>query len=268
MEQLIVLGTGHATVKNCFNTCFALKENNEYLLVDGGGGNQILTQLDQANIPFANIHHLFVSHAHTDHVLGVIWIVRMIATLIKASQYQGYFHIYGHTELINTIQTICQLTLQAPLIALFNNEIIFHALQDGEKVTILNLPFTFFDIQSTKMKQFGFTFKNVNGQKIVFCGDEPYNESCFSYVKNTDWLFHEAFCLYQDKDIYHPYEKHHSTAKDAALLATKLQAKHLVLWHTEEDHLSNRQILYTNEAKLYFNGKIYVPYDLDVISLL
>lgn len=268
MEQLIVLGTGHATVKNCFNTCFALKKDNEYLLVDGGGGNRILTQLEKANIPLTNIHHLFVSHAHTDHILGVIWIVRMIGSLIKAKQYQGSFHIYGHNEVITAIQAICQLTLQAPLTALFNNKIIFQIVTDGEKATILNHELTFFDIQSTKMKQFGFTFMNTNQEKIVFTGDEPYNKACFKYVQNADWLFHEAFCLDQDKEIYHPYEKHHSTAKDAAQLASSLQTKHLVLWHTEEDHLTERQALYTNEAKLYFKGDIYVPDDLAVISLL
>ena len=42
MEKVIILGTGNAGVKNCYNTCFALKNKNEYLLVDAGGGNGIL----------------------------------------------------------------------------------------------------------------------------------------------------------------------------------------------------------------------------------
>ena len=46
MEKLIVLGTGNATVTKCYNTCFALKKENEYLLVDAGGGNQILSILE------------------------------------------------------------------------------------------------------------------------------------------------------------------------------------------------------------------------------
>ena len=31
MEKLIVLGTGQAVVQNCYNTCFALQNKNEYL---------------------------------------------------------------------------------------------------------------------------------------------------------------------------------------------------------------------------------------------
>ena len=48
MEKVIILGTGNAGVKNCYNTCFALKNKNEYLLVDAGGGNGILKQLELA----------------------------------------------------------------------------------------------------------------------------------------------------------------------------------------------------------------------------
>ena len=70
-----------------------------------------------------------------------------------------------------------------------------------------------------------------------------------------------------DADKYNPYEKHHSTAKDAAILAKELGAKNLILYHTEDDHMETRKKLYTEEAERYFSGKIYVPDDLEVISL-
>ena len=49
-KKLIVLGTGAAQVTKCYNTCFILQNEKEYLLVDAGGGNQILTILEQKNI--------------------------------------------------------------------------------------------------------------------------------------------------------------------------------------------------------------------------
>lgn len=269
MEQIIVLGTGHAVVKKCYNTCFALKYQNEYMLIDAGGGNTILTHLEKAQIPLSQIHHLFVTHAHTDHILGVVWMIRMIGSLILTRRYQKTFHIYCHEELVETIKTLCQLTLQKNLIDLFDNQhICFHPLKDGDQIEILQHPFTFFDIHSTKTKQFGFTFINTNQEKIAFTGDEPYNQECLTYVKGAQWLLHEAFCLFSEKDIYKPYEKHHSTAKDAAKLASSLNVQNLVLWHTEEDHLNNRKALYTHEASQYFNSHIYVPNDLETISLL
>ena len=266
MEKLIVLGTGHATVTNVYNTCFALKEGDEYLLVDAGGGNRILTQLENANISLNHMHHLFVSHAHSDHVLGVVWVIRMIGQMMNTNKYQGFFHIYAHTELIDIIQQLCKLTLQSKITDLFNERMIFHELEDGKQLTILWHNFTFFDIQSTKMKQFGFYYLDLD-KKYTFCGDEPYNEACHKYVKDSYLLMHEAFCLYKDRNLYDPYKKHHSTVKDACELATSLNVEKLILWHSEHDHLDSHFNDYLSEAKGYYSKTLYIPRDLDVIEL-
>ena len=80
MEKLTVLGTGYAMALRCYNTCFALHQGDDVLLVDAGGGNGILVQLQKAGIDPADIHHLIVTHAHTDHILGVVWVIRKIAS--------------------------------------------------------------------------------------------------------------------------------------------------------------------------------------------
>lgn len=74
MNQIIMLGTGNATVTQCYNTCFLLETSTTRLLVDAGGGNGVLRQLQRAGVAICDLHHLFVTHAHTDHVLGVIWV--------------------------------------------------------------------------------------------------------------------------------------------------------------------------------------------------
>ena len=77
--QITMLGTGNATVSQIYNTCFVLQTPSTLMLVDAGGGNGILAQLKKVNVQISDIHHLFVTHAHTDHVLGVIWVIRMVA---------------------------------------------------------------------------------------------------------------------------------------------------------------------------------------------
>ncbi len=81
------------------------------------------------------------------------------------------------------------------------------------------------------------------------------------------WLLHEAFCLSSEADVFHPYEKHHSTAKDACLLAEELQVKNLILYHTEDRNIACRKALYSQEGAAYFSGALYVPEDLEVIEL-
>ena len=39
MEELYVFGTGNAQATRCYNTCFAIRDEEEYFLVDAGGGN-------------------------------------------------------------------------------------------------------------------------------------------------------------------------------------------------------------------------------------
>ncbi len=43
-----------------------------------GGGNGILKQLNKKNINITAIRNVFVSHTHTDHIVGVIWVIRML----------------------------------------------------------------------------------------------------------------------------------------------------------------------------------------------
>lgn len=266
MQRLIVLGTGNAQAIHCYNTCYAMQKENEYFLVDAGGGNGILSALDQADIPLENIHNIFVTHAHNDHTLGMVWMIRMIATSMNKGIYEGNLTIYCHKELVDTIKTLTKLTVGKKFYKHFDERILFHIVEHGDTVSILGDSFTFFDIGSTKEKQFGFTTKMDNDIKLSFPGDEPYREDLYDFVKGSDWLLHEAFCLYDEREIFKPYEKHHSTVKDACELAQKLDIPNLVLWHTEDKDMDHRQEKYMAEGKKAYSGNLYVPEDLDVIE--
>lgn len=268
MRDLIMFGTGSAMVTHCFNTCFALHlENDEYFMVDAGGGNGILQQMEKAKINSKTIHHMFVTHSHTDHVLGVIWVIRKIATLMNQGKYESDFHIYCHDVVRDILLTMTKLTLKEKDFAQIGQRIFFHEIKDGDKISVLGMEITAFDILSTKAKQFGFTAVFADGMKIACLGDEPYNEHCHDLVKEVDWLFSEAFCLYSDRDTFKPYEKNHSTVKEASETAQSLEAKNLVLYHTEDKNMSKRKENYTNEARMYYKGNVFVPEDLEVISL-
>ena len=170
MERLIMLGTGNALVTRCYNTCFAIQDDDEYFLVDAGGGNGIIRQLQDADISMAQIHHIFLTHEHTDHLLGMIWMIRMIATKMRREQYEGNLRIYCHSALGETVRTIANLTLPKKFTRLLDHRIQFVPLHDGDTKHILDYDVTFFDILSTKAKQYGFTMRLKNGQKLIFYG--------------------------------------------------------------------------------------------------
>ena len=96
---------------------------------------------------------------------------------------------------------IAELTIQKKVTKYFDDRILFVPVHHGETKEILGCPVTFFDIFSTKAKQFGFTMLLPNGVKFTCCGDEPYNEKDYEFVKGSDWLTHEAVS-YTHLDVY------------------------------------------------------------------
>ena len=269
--QITMLGTGNATVSQIYNTCFVLQTPSTLMLVDAGGGNGILAQLKKVNVQISDIHHLFVTHAHTDHVLGVIWVIRMVA---QCKGYEGLLHVYGNDKVMKVIKTIIDMILAKKQLAKVAERVVFHQLEDGDCFEVGDMKLECFDIQSTKEKQFGFRAELPSSSDesdkplVLAClGDEPYNGQNRRYIVGADWMMCEAFCLYADRDTFKPYEKCHSTALDAGKLAEELGVKNLILYHTEEKTLANRKENYTREAAENFKGRIFVPDDLEVIEL-
>lgn len=267
MEKLTVLGTGYALATRCYNTCFALTGGEGTLLVDAGGGNGILRQMEDAHLGFETVHDFFITHAHPDHLNGAVWVLRKIMTMMKAGQYEGELHIYCHETVRKAVQMIAEVMLQKKFLVYIGDRVLFHDIEDGTRARLAGYDVTFFDIHSTKLLQFGFTTRLRGGEKLTCLGDEPFNPVCRAWVEGSDWLLCEAFCLLEHADVFKPYEKHHSTVADAARLASELGVRHLVLWHTEDKHYAQRKALYSAEARRHYAGDLYVPDDLDVIAL-
>ena len=266
-SNITMLGTGNAMCVNCYNTCFYLRSPRGGLLVDGGGGNGILQQLIKAKIPFEGIRHMFVTHAHTDHIMGAIWMIRKISPMIFKGKHKGPFTIYCNDTVRQALLTMCQLMIPSKITNSIGSTVMLREVRDGEEVDIDDMKVTFFDIGSMNFKQFGFSAVLPDGQRLVCMGDEPYTVQCEPYARGCDWLMCEAFCLYKDRFAFNPYEKNHSTALDAGMLAQELDVKHLVLYHTEDTHLDTRAETYRAEVAQYFKGDIIVPCDLQTIEL-
>lgn len=272
-----MLGTGNALATKCYNTCFVLTDPDQpqghrHLLVDGGGGNGVLRQLERARIDYRDIHEAFVTHRHIDHLLGMIWVIRVVAQAMLAGTYEGDLIVYAHDEVTGLLWDLTRQLLAKPQVALVGRRIHLEVVHDGEHRTILGHDVTFFDIQSTKAKQFGFALRlESEGYErpryLVCCGDEPISAHESPYAQGATLLMHEAFCLKEDADRLHPYEKHHSTVADAALAAEDLDVGSLLLYHTEDGDLRHRRSRYAAEASQYFGGMVYVPDDLDVIEV-
>ena len=176
--KLTMLGTGNALVTECYNTCFMLEDNGQLFLTDGGGGNNILHQIKYAGYDWMDVHHIFVTHKHIDHILGIVWMVRMICQFMKSGVYEGDAYIYSHGEILDLLRDIAGKLLQKKQTDFIDKRLHLVEVHDGKSLEIIGHKVTFFDIQSTKAKQFGYRMDLGDGKKLTCCGDEPLAGCC------------------------------------------------------------------------------------------
>ncbi len=110
--KLTMLGTGNAIVTECYNTCFVLEDSGGCLLVDGGGGSTIVRQIKRAGYDWRDLRHIFVTHKHMDHLLGVVWMLRMILQAMAHGVYPGEAYVYSHAEVLELLRCMAQMLLR------------------------------------------------------------------------------------------------------------------------------------------------------------
>lgn len=264
--KISILGTGYAQATECYNTCFVVEEAGKCLLVDGGGGNTLLSQLKKVGYSWKDMRDIIVTHKHIDHLLGIIWMLRMICQGMSRGQYEGEARLYAHDEVIGLLRQLADMLLTPKETRFIDERFHFIQVGDGQTLSVIGTEVTFFDLHSTKAKQFGFVMQTAGGKRLTCCGDEPCCPEAYPYAENSDVMLHEAFCLYAQRDVFDPYKKQHSTVKDACELAEKLGVKNLVLYHTEDKNIAQRQKLYMEEGKPFYHGNLFVPDDLDVLE--
>ncbi len=267
MERLLVLGTGAGTPINCYNMCAVLENNEKYLLIDTGGGSQVLRQIRDVGVDFTNIHDVFISHKHIDHLLGIFYVLRYACQLMCGNKYNGKMNIYCAKEVREIIDRFVIDTFHEVHIEKYKENIVFYEIEIAQKYDIIGYNIEVLDMYSIEGIQYGFQTKLNSGKIFTFLGDVPCNEKLYDKIKNTDWVLHEVFCMDSEKEIFKPHEKNHSTVKDVCENMKPLGIRNLLVWHTKDNDIENRKELYKKEANMYYDGNFFVPNDLEKIEL-
>lgn len=135
--DITMLGTGSALVTECYNTCFVLSDGDEHFLVDGGGGNGILSQLKKAGFNWQDMRTIFVTHKHMDHILGAVWMIRMICQHMKKGSYEGEAVIYGHDEVIALLREMAMQLLNKKETVYIGDRLHLVEVNDGDTKEIM-----------------------------------------------------------------------------------------------------------------------------------
>lgn len=241
---------------------------NRHFLIDCGEGTQMQLMRFQANLH--RINHIFISHLHGDHYLGMMGLIFTMHLLRRTND----LHLYSHTGLDEIITAQLRHSRSAP-----NFKILFHRLEKGvqeivyedDALTVETIPLThkiptsgflFREkikprrVDKTKLPQGLLIMQIANlkkGHDVVddagkllykneeltlpprrsrsyaYCSDTAYQEQSIEQLREVDVLYHEATFTVDEETK--AIETQHSTAAQAALIASKARAKKLLIGH-------------------------------------
>lgn len=287
--RLTILGCHSATPRSMAHpSAQYLEINGEHLLIDCAEGTQM--QLRKFGVKFSRIKHVFISHLHGDHFYGLIGLISTFSLLNRQNElhvygpsglkeiiqlqlklskswidYPLHFHELNSdsSELIldsekievrtvplrHRIYTNGFLFREKPALRKLNMEVIskhpeidicdYQNLKDGRDFT---------DTHGTVLANSELTIDPPSPLSYAYCSDTTYSEAVAKMIQNVDLLYHESTFLEQHVDLAETTR--HSTAAQAAKIASMAGAKKLILGHFSSRYKDVN--LFLQEAQEHF----------------
>ena len=277
--KLILLGTG-MPMASIYRSKPAqvILAGKKVFLVDCGAG--VVTRLVEAGIAPERIEDVFITHHHSDHNSG-------FENVLISSWNSGRsipLNVYGPgntRDIIGKLMEHLSWDIHLRLAQAKNSPegamVNYTEMEEGIIYEKEGVKVTVFPVDHGIVKPaVGYKFE-YKGKSIVISGDTLPCENMVRYSENADVLVHEAYSKrWLDRVLKQFPEKramvdgitqYHSSTIEAAEIAKKARAKHLVfthlipgvapVWYFERDWAKGASDIYT--------GKITMGRDLMVI---
>lgn len=248
--HLYFLGTG-GWIAPAFRACtsIALKVDENIYLFDVGEGS--FKNFQKSMLSPLNIKAVFITHIHGDHILSLPTYVANLAVF----GYNRVLKIISPEWVKEIIHSLLKLTTNLKIkidfkyLSGYNGELAY----DDEKIKVYS--YRAKHVSETLM----YKINVKNKLTILYTGDTSPNNVLESEAKKVDVLIHDASFMQGFEKLAH--NTGHSTVSDAIKLALKAKVRKLILTHIGF-------VLNLPKTFKINNVSIYVPKDLDVITLI
>jgi ribonuclease Z len=195
--RVTLLGTGAPPpLLNRFGPSTLIEAGREKFIFDAGRG--AMQRLYQLGIPFAEITGLFLTHHHSDHVVGFVdlwltgWIGRpwgMRTTPLRVWGPDGTKQMMEHLpKAFHVDIRVRQRSYPAEGVKLETDGINEGMVYDRNGVRIMAFEV---DHGGEDLPAFGYRI-NYRGHSVVLSGDTTFNENLIRHATGTDLLVHEV----------------------------------------------------------------------------
>ena len=300
--KIRILGCGSAlpTLKH-FASSQIVEIRDKTFMVDCGEGTQI--QVRRARIHFNKIISIFITHLHGDHCFGLIGLISTLGMLGRTAplhiyaphelgkifqqqldffcnelDYEIYFHgvnttandvVYEDKGIIvksiplNHRAACCgYMFIEKPTLPHIRRDMIdFYNIPECYRNNIKNGA-DWITNDGTVIPNSRLTTPADTPRSYAYCSDTKFMPDLYKSLANVDLLYHEA--TYSSSDESRASLYYHSTAKQAASVAHKANAKKLIIGHFSARY-ENEDIL-LNEARSIFPNT-FLANEMDIFDV-
>ena len=267
---VVMLGTGTPRpTPDAWGPATAVVVGSRVFLVDAGVG--VERRLAAAGLPTNGLSAVFITHLHSDHVLGLSDVIFTSWVLGRTRP----FPVYGPHGLSRMIDHLYKAFSEDIRI---RTEGLEHESREGYRVDVREIgPSVVYDSAGVRVTAFqvdhgewreayGYRF-DVPGRSIVFSGDTRPSEELVRMATGIDILFHEV----QPSDsTLHPGQRsaaewatyvraYHTTALQLGELAARARPKLLVVYHNGRRVTDDRILANIRRS---FSGPVTIAADL------
>jgi ribonuclease Z len=265
--KVTLLGTGDPQpIIERFGPSILVQAGGQNLMFDAGRG--CLQRLRQIKISYNNIDALFITHLHSDHIVGLPdlwltgWLISQRATPLKV------FGPKGVDTMIKYLQKAfafdIKMRIEDDKAPPDGSKFLVTEIQEGIIYEKSGVKVIAFEVDHGVVKPaFGYRIE-YHGHSVVLSGDTKYCENLIKFAKGTDLLVHEVVIgpdtLSRSDPAYHVFA-HHTTPEQAAKVFNEVQPKiaaysHIVfLYGRDENELLKR-------TKAKYKGPLVLGEDL------
>jgi ribonuclease Z len=255
--KVTLLGTGTPQpLMDRFGPSILVQAGSETLLFDAGRG--CLQRLRQINVSYDQINALFLTHLHSDHIVGLpdLWLTGWLLSnrLIP-------LHVFGPSgtdEMIKYLQKAYAFDIGIRAgddrRSVEGSRLLTKEIQQGVVYERNGVKVIAFKVDHhPDIPAFGYRVEYL-GRSVVLSGDTRYSENLISFSKGADLLIHEVVSApdtLSKSDPRYPILAHHTTPEQAARVFNEVKPKLAVYshisklsGHTEEEIMRRTKINY------------------------
>ena len=239
--KVTLLGTGSPPpLMRRFGPGVLVQAGGKNLLIDCGRG--VTQRLFQAGVRLGAIDALFITHLHSDHIVGIpdLWLTGWLGTAY--AQRKGPFRVYGPAGtkgLMDNLEKAYDWDIKtriadqnlapenvATAVVEFTEGVVYD--RDGVKVTA-------FEVDHGPLIKPAFGYRvDFGGRSVTVSGDTRFNENLIKHATGTDLLIHQVAAVREEllkNPVYQVILDHHTKPEEAGVVFTRAKPKLAVYYH-------------------------------------